>query len=506
MAKKQPGQNPQLLKPKPAPATPPTSAAMSIGTWLPRLLWPVYILYALLVIYGMTNHEPWRDEAQSWLVVKNLDLAGLFKKLPSEGHPPTWYLVLFPFAKLGAPYVIQNILSAAFMIAGIYLLLFRSKLPILLKLILPFTYLFLFEYALVGRSYCVLVFLMSAILALYPQRFQKPWLFALCVVAMFNTHMLIFSFCFTLSCIYLLDAVQQKKINTTIIAAFAFMVIGGLYLIPYMGSSKVTGAFHPYLQDHFGIIKRTLALGLLAGNNGDLAIILLILLCATLITRTKPFLLMIGGLAAVVYIIGYIFPGDIRHGGVAFIIITGIYGLYDFYKDDNWNIIAAGKFAIAKYSYLIFALMAILQIKPAIENYLLDNEQLYSDSQNAASYIKEHHLENNIIVGQSAWATSAILPYLQEHKELYYVECQRFGSYYVFDTCFTKGNWGNTADSYVDIANNNFKGKTDKLLFVFNSPLSPVWASRLDLLYSSQEQPIKQDEVYFIYRFKNPSR
>lgn len=467
---------------------------------LSKALWGVFIIYMIAVLYGISNHEPWRDEAQSWLIVKNLDIVGLFKKLPSEGHPPMWYLCLFPLAKLGLPYAAQNILCALLMIAGVYVLLFKTRLHIAIKLLLPFSYLFLFEYSVIGRNYCLLVFFISLILWLYPQRFNRPYLFAFCVAALANTHTLIMSFSFSLSCIFFLDAVKQKRLNGRTMGAFIFMTVAILYIIPYLASAKLGNAFSPYVSAD--VMWRALSLGLIATDNKEIVMLLLALLCLSFIGRTKPFLLMLGGLVSVLYILGYVFPGDVRHGGVVFLIAIAVSGLYGYYEDDEWNLIATRKWSFLKYNYIVPVIIILAQIKPAFENYMLDKDTLFSDARNAAEYIKDHKLQDRIIIGEQAWAASALLPYLRDHKEFFYVECGRYGSYYVFDTCFTNGHWGQAPETYVNQAAITFPDKKDQLLFVFNSPLPPTMAGSLDLLYATQNPTIKSDESYYIYQFR----
>jgi hypothetical protein len=47
------------------------------------LLWGVFIVYSILIVYGVIHHEPWRDEAQSYLAARDNTLLSLFNFLPS---------------------------------------------------------------------------------------------------------------------------------------------------------------------------------------------------------------------------------------------------------------------------------------------------------------------------------------------------------------------------------------------------------------------------------------
>jgi hypothetical protein len=131
-----------------------------------------------------------------------------------------------------------------------------------------------------------------------------------------------------------------------------------------------------------------------------------------------------------------------------------------------------------------------------------DREYNFSGSKDAAAFILEHQLENNIIVGQQAWAASALLPYLPDGKEFYYVECERFASYYTFDSCFVKRLWDMPPVYYLQHTMERFKDSLDKVTMVFNYKLPAELAPYVEPIYQTTEHVIKTDEYYYIYKFK----
>lgn len=60
----------------------------------------ITVIYAIITLVIIMYHENWRDEAQSWLIARELGLIDIFKQMKYEGHPALWYLILAPFAKL----------------------------------------------------------------------------------------------------------------------------------------------------------------------------------------------------------------------------------------------------------------------------------------------------------------------------------------------------------------------------------------------------------------------
>ena len=56
-------------------------------------------LTALFLVRGAVaaaHHELWRDEAQAWLIARDVPLSRLFAELHYEGHPALWFLLLKP--------------------------------------------------------------------------------------------------------------------------------------------------------------------------------------------------------------------------------------------------------------------------------------------------------------------------------------------------------------------------------------------------------------------------
>ena len=112
--------------------------------------WAILIIYTVLVFFVGFHHEPWADEAQAFLYARDFTIKELlFEHLRYEGHPIAWYLIIkliLQLKILGSVAIYQNffILPCILNILGIYLLLFKSKLPTFLKIFIPFTFYLLY--------------------------------------------------------------------------------------------------------------------------------------------------------------------------------------------------------------------------------------------------------------------------------------------------------------------------------------------------------------------------
>ena len=75
-------------------------------------------------------------------------------------------MILVPFAKLGAPYELSlSIISLIFSGTAISLIIWKAPFPRIIRLLLPFTYFFFYQYGVIARPYCVmmLVFVLLAL-------------------------------------------------------------------------------------------------------------------------------------------------------------------------------------------------------------------------------------------------------------------------------------------------------------------------------------------------------
>lgn len=137
----------------------------------------VFSAYIAVIAIVMCFHEPWFDEAQSWLIARDSSFADLFLLRPHyEGHPPFWTLLLSIPAKTGVPYEIGiksvQILCSAFFVGW---LIFKSPLNRVATLLLPFTYFACFQYGVTARPYALLCAGLLITASYWKERNFKPW-------------------------------------------------------------------------------------------------------------------------------------------------------------------------------------------------------------------------------------------------------------------------------------------------------------------------------------------
>ena len=142
------------------------------------------LLYAVAHLLMAIVHEPWFDESVAWQIARCASVPDILLEIPHyEGHPPLWHLILLPFAKLGAPYELSmTIVSLIFAGAAIGLIIWKSPFPRIIRLLLPFTYFFFYQYGVISRPYCVMMFAFVLLAMTYQSRKEQPWKYTLCLM------------------------------------------------------------------------------------------------------------------------------------------------------------------------------------------------------------------------------------------------------------------------------------------------------------------------------------
>lgn len=142
-------------------------------------LFCVFILYLVFNGILLARHEPWRDEANVWLMARELTPLQLFKEIKYQGHPCLWYLLVMPFAKVGLPFWTIGILS--YMIMGISAGIFIQKAPLnsITKAVCLLSPIFTYFYPDIARNYCLIAMILMLLAWLFPKRNEKPVLYGL---------------------------------------------------------------------------------------------------------------------------------------------------------------------------------------------------------------------------------------------------------------------------------------------------------------------------------------
>jgi len=172
----------------------------------------VLALYSSVVLWTVGYHEKWADEAQAWLLARDLDLKTLwFHELRYEGSPGLWHTILYTAQHVfHMRYDSLGYLGAAFAIAGAAVLIFKAPFPRYIRWPLAFTYVMVYQYAVIARPYTMLP-LLCFLVAIFFKDTRHPvkMTVVLVLLALLTLHGTIIAGCLGLA--YLTEAAPGWK-------------------------------------------------------------------------------------------------------------------------------------------------------------------------------------------------------------------------------------------------------------------------------------------------------
>lgn len=140
----------------------------------PYLISLNFAVYVIFNVVLLCFHAPWRDEANVWLMARDLSPLQLLKEIKYQGHPCLWYFLVMPFAKFGLPFRTIGIISTIVMTvaAGIYL--WKGPQWIGIKALVVFSPVFTYFYPTIARNYCLIALILILLAWNYSERNEHP--------------------------------------------------------------------------------------------------------------------------------------------------------------------------------------------------------------------------------------------------------------------------------------------------------------------------------------------
>ncbi|HEY4220773.1 MAG TPA: hypothetical protein VGO62_05505, partial [Myxococcota bacterium] len=396
----------------------------------------LFIGWCAVTLTAVLHHEPWRDEADTWLVARDLSLVQIWKLAPYVGTPILWHLIEVPFARAGLPYGFEQIVHWPIAACAAALIAFRAPFTIVTRALILFSYYFVFEYSVVARCYALtLVFILLACI-LYPRRMQGSTALALVVAGAANTSPFGVLFAIAFASVLALELWPLLRAHTAPRAAlfrFALMSAGTLLgvaqLVPRPPDGQMTsggtgpgGLLRAFLAGHwpFGNIAVREVLAFLS--------VFAVLWLLRESRQAVRFYLAFGALLSVLFLAVHV--GFVRHWG--FYVVDAIAALWLMHHDIGGNELVGvrdtdlGGRATRAAVLLLFAQMASWVVRGAE---MVDNDihKRFSNAAAMAQYIKDNHLEQRVIAAHSPTSGEAVLPYLPGMK-LWYSAIGEFGT------------------------------------------------------------------------------
>ncbi len=222
------------------------------------LLHIAFALFAAFTLFMAFWHSPWRDEAQPWLFTQRLDLRGLFYITRHHGHPMIWFLCLKALQSIGLDYRGMEVLNWTFCLLGVWMLFYRSALPLMMRLGVAFAPICFLEIAWTARNYAMVMPLIFLAAMLHRTVRDKPVRFCLILALVASTNVFAAGVFVGIACQFLLEQARDSSTGryslqplfTRYLIANLVLAAGALFLVLQMAPVRFPGDPFPDVASH----------------------------------------------------------------------------------------------------------------------------------------------------------------------------------------------------------------------------------------------------------------
>lgn len=382
-------------------------------------------------------------------------------------------------AKGGAPYWSEHALHVVLASGSAALLLFAAPFPRLVRLLLPFSYYFGYEYAVIARTYALSVLLLLVIAMLHSHRHERPLGYAIAVALLANTNV---HSLFVAALVGLGHLLERPKART-----IAIMLAGGLLAAAQVWPAAdamvhgVVSVFHPDAPAQavgaaffpLPAVPRSIAIAL------GLAIVIASLFAV----RASRFamLVLLGSYAFFGYLFVFKWLGGFRHFG--FVLLVLLFALW------------IGK-AERSLAWALLTMSIAVSVFASGWVWRLDWKFAFSGAKEMAQYIHTRGLASYTIAAHSQTTASALCPYFDQ--PFWFAGIEDFGTFSKWDGRFARGLEVTYPEAVRRVAS-RFSDRS-RVLLLLNVEIPAPERNGWRLLYHNQRpQFANLDETFWLY-------
>jgi hypothetical protein len=461
-----------------------------------RLAAVIFGLHQLLVVYLLTQHELWRDELQAWSIAKaSTSPLDVIRNTQFEGRPPLWQLVLWPLTRISDNPNTMKFIAFAIGTAAMWLWMRSTALPLALRTLIAFGFLFTGGYFGHSREYILmLLLLLFAIQATNSDPLSKTSTLLICLLSGVNLFGLVMAAALVLATV-LKPSLQKLRppINRTTLATAtrlsvltATFALSAYWIYPksesQFGAGTYIGWQRPLANAIFPFTANV------ESNRTTWAILAIGTLCALAIG------LFIASRTGCVYLVsacvvlslnasfGYAFYWW-HWGAVAIVAVTS--PLVKTRNDPPRNI-----------AYFVIIPLVFIACAGLVANWkgpgeLVYGQAPYSMSQKTAEQLKDICQPDCTIIVD--WdATGAAISSHLGGKSLYYLNRQEFGTFALFVRTNASPTWEQAIstmqqfDRPILVTTDLLTGVLPNELEMVSAPWGGVWDNALILQLASK--------------------
>ena len=342
----------------------------------------VILLFLITCLVTIHFHEKWFDEAQSWLLARDLSFSGIFKQMVYEGHSCLYFYYLKVLIMIGIPYKLIGYFSIFWGVVVAVLVLYKSPFNKYINTLLLFSPAFIYHCPIFARPYVISLLLFLLICILYKDRYKHPFLFGIIIFLFINTHILTIIFIGSLMLIEIYEFFFKDKdyFKERVIMGCMSLISVIFFAIQLLGSfNKRTDILDGFdIRVLFSSITNTFS-GLFLDNvfSFVFVMVLLLLIAKKIIVNKKIlFILLFNTISYLIFAsLCNLYPSK-----VIYIMMYFLFGIWLFYEEEKKEcnklfIIVLLFSCIASFDYIKNDINGEYSTSVSISNYLKKDDR-----------------------------------------------------------------------------------------------------------------------------------
>lgn len=465
----------------------------------------VMLVYSILASIVVFTHEPYRDEAQAWLIARDTNIFEMFSLSKYEGSPMLWHCLVNILTTLGLPYISINIMHLVLNLITIYLFNKYAPFNKYIKIAITFSHMMLYQYLAFARSYILVPLILFLIAIIYEKRHEKTVLYCMLLLLLQNVCLYSIPIAIVLFITYIIEKAKLKKCNSKNIILFSLIALSMiLSLILLINPVKEKALYEVNLPQNMtdfidGGFKALESIGTIVlpiKEFENLKIIVgAIVLSLTTISLWKDKKIMIIFLVSTI-VIGGIFAFvsvNIFHRHIYLYVVLYLFSCW-ISKELNIKHI---KLVGVELIVVVFSMQTIL----LLADLSVDLSMPYSNSQKLQKMIIEYGYENYEIFATHSPYVSALLPYFS-HERVCSLEDNQMHTYVIWNEKFNNFNRITELDINRAIydAITKYNGQ---VLFIGDENDRWLMENKFDLIFPVSDDEKGAVEELLVYKLKN---
>lgn len=426
--------------------TPSPAAALSVA-----------VLFLLVGLFGILNHEMWRDELEIWLIARDsASLGALLGNIGTQGHPILWYLLNFLLARFTDSPVAMQALHLLIATGGAFVVLRAAPFSQVQRILFCFGYLWLYEFTVISRSYGLVFLLIFLFLARLDRNGALTPLLGVILLLAANTHLYggILGGCLSLAVLWALAA-RGGTSGSWVGLAIAWVGIavgtGHVYLQRLAIGEAHLGVYRPgydatWLAQCLSTVFRGYVplpdptsarfwnsnlLDALPGSLGPfigaLFSIALLALSLLVLRRREARLAFALGAASMLSITLFAWYGQLRQHAQIFMLFVVCLWLDRILETRFAPRPAPSARSLRPAASVALTSLLALQFVAAGYAYAMELARPFSNASRAGAYLRQPEFDDALLVGSFDYSAEPIAAYVP--KRIYYPESGEFRTF-----------------------------------------------------------------------------